>query len=81
MIVFDGIRYESNSDVPDLGSLRCVEMCNGHRRYMGNAADKSKLPTVSRYPQYSGVLDTGAAFFAIDTREVLFYDESTDAWK
>ena len=81
MIDFDAILYPDDATLPDLGSIRLVNRGARHRMYMGNAADKSKLPTISRYPQYRGVLDTGAAFFAIDTREVLFYDESADAWK
>lgn len=76
MIKYDGIWYQNKSDIPDLGSLNCVE-AHGPlemiRQYSGLKSDFSKLP---KYPQ----LQTGSTFIAADTGEVFTYVASDKTW-
>lgn len=79
--VVDGILYRNEADAPDLGSLvNVAEIGSITRSYRGKEADASKLPTVTRYPQYSGVLESGSLFIATDTRKSKMYDKSDDSW-
>lgn len=76
MIKYDGIWYEKQSDIPDLGSLSCVEAhgpLDMIRQYSGLKADFSKLP------KYSQLL-TGSTFIAADTGEVFTYVAKDKTW-
>lgn len=44
-MVVDGQTYHKGDEIPDLGSLVCVEAIGNKRSYEGKVADQSKLPT------------------------------------
>lgn len=44
-MVVDGQIYHKGDEIPDLGSLVCVEADGNRRSYEGKVADQSKLPT------------------------------------
>lgn len=76
MVKYDGIWYDSMDDIPDLGSLNCVE-AHGPlemvRQYSGLQADFSKLP---KYDQ----LLTGSTFIAADTGVLYTYVATDKTW-
>ena len=44
-MVVDGQTYHKGDEIPDLGSLVCVDADGNRRSYEGKVADQSKLPT------------------------------------
>ena len=73
MINFDGQLYESEDQIPDLGSWECVEDDAGKRQYWGFSDDVSKLPT------YDNLL-TGSTALCLDSGAVYGYHAKTKAW-
>lgn len=70
----DGVWYDDPSQVPDLGSLKCVRESgpgNMIREYRGLSEDVSKLPHY--------VL-TGSSCFFIDTKKLYMYEGTSDTW-
>lgn len=47
MIVQDGKAYANSSDVPDLGSIRCVGSEGNRRSYILKESDVSKLSNIN----------------------------------
>lgn len=72
MIEYDGHEYEKASDLPDLGSLVCVEAKDGIRNYEGLGTDKAKLPTYDD-------LKTGSSALLYDGT-FLKYEATTKTW-
>ena len=73
MIKFDGQLYESEKDIPDLGSWECVESEGNKRQYWGLSADVSKLPKYDN-------LATGSSALCLDTGDVYGYHAKTKTW-
>lgn len=72
-IVIDGHVYHKNEELPELGSLVCVEAEGGKRSYQGLSADADKLPTYDD-------LDTGSSAMMLDTGDFYFYHAPTKQW-
>lgn len=73
MIKFDGQLYESESQIPDIGSWECVEEKAGQRQYWGLFADVSKLPKYD-------TLRTGSTALCLDTCDIYGYHSQTKTW-
>lgn len=73
MVIYDGQRYENEADVPDLGSLYCVEANGNQREYRGLSADASKLPKYDN-------LETGSSCLMLDTKEYYEYLAYNKTW-
>ncbi len=83
MIRYDGIWYRSTSEIPDLGSLNCVEAHGPGdmiRQYSGLKADFSKLPKYASAGMTGLSLQTGSTFIAADTGEVFTYIAKDKTW-
>lgn len=75
-IIFDGQIYESESDMPDLGSLVCTSVNGNLRSYDGHFADRHKLP------KYDNMATGSSAFLSDDGNFVLFkYYADTKTWE
>ena len=77
-VVFDGQTYENESEIPDMGSIQCVEVRGNQRDYQGFVQDSQKLP------KYDG-LGTGSSAILIDPNGVEStiigkYDAPTKQW-
>ena len=77
-IVFDGQTYENENDIPDMGSIQCVEVRGNQRDYQGFVQDSQKLP---KYDD----LGTGSNATLIDpngTESTIIgkYDALTKTW-
>lgn len=44
MIKYDGQTYADESEIPDFGSIVCVNVVGDKREYIGYVTDESKLP-------------------------------------
>lgn len=73
MFIFDGQKYEDETQIPDMGSLVCTDVDEYIRHYEGLSQDVDKLP------KYAD-LKTGSTFFAIDTSEAYKYEATTKTW-
>lgn len=73
MIVFDGQKYESVNDIPDLGSWECVSVEVCERSYMGLSTDVAKLP---KYDD----LGTGSTAMCLDNGDFYIYHAKTKTW-
>ena len=73
MIIYDGKSYETQNDIPDLGSWECVKVEGCRRDYCGFSADVSKLP------HYSD-LGTGSVAMCLDTGDLYVYHAPTGTW-
>lgn len=76
--IFDGQTYQVGEEIPDLGSLECVEVRGNQRDYQGHIQDKQKLP---KYDD----LGTGSSATLIDPNGientiVAKYDSNTKQW-
>jgi hypothetical protein len=71
----DGQFYDSINDVPDLGSLVCVQHYppSNRREYIGLIADVSKLPKYDN-------LGTNSSCVFLDTTAVYVYLKSNKTW-
>ena len=77
-VVFDGQIYENENDIPDMGSIQCVEVRGNQRDYQGFVQDSQKLP---KYDD----LGTGSNATLIDpngTESTIIgkYDALTKTW-
>ena len=77
-VVFDGQTYENENDIPDMGSIQCVEVRGNQRDYQGFVQDSQKLP---KYDD----LGTGSNAILIDpngTESTIIgkYDALTKTW-
>ena len=73
-IVIDGQTYYKGDEIPDLGSLVCVEANGNQRDYEGLLADVNKLPHY---------VDTGSSAMLYDgtgNTEVYEFHKPTDKW-
>ena len=78
MVKFDGHEYESELDIPDMGSIQNVEVRGKQRDYQGFVQDKQKLP---KYDD----LATGSKATLIDPNGVdatiiAYYDSQIKQW-
>lgn len=78
MVKFDGHEYESELDIPEMGSIQCVEVRGNQRDYQGFTSDKLKLPKYE-------TLGTGSTATLIDPSGVEStiigkYDAPTKQW-
>lgn len=77
MIVYDGHKYESRADVPDLGSLVGTDAGDGKRSYEGKYVDKDKLPKYDDLASGSSaslVSDSGLSVFKYEATEKKWYE-------
>lgn len=77
-VVFDGQTYENEGEIPDMGSIQCVEVRGNQRDYQGFVQDSQKLP---KYDD----LGTGSSAILIDPNGVEStiigkYDAPTKQW-
>ena len=77
-VVFDGQTYENENDIPDMGSIQCVEVRGNQRDYQGFVQDSQKLP---KYDD----LGTGSSATLIDPNGIedtiiAKYYASTKQW-
>lgn len=77
-VKFDGHEYESELDIPDMGSIQNVEVRGKQRDYQGFVQDAQKLP---KYDD----LGTGSSATLFDPNGVEStiigkYDEQTKTW-
>lgn len=78
-IYIDGILYKAGEEIPDLGSITCVDSFKNVRNYQGLSADASKLPRANdKYTE--AVLGTGSSCLMVDTADFYKYQRSTDTW-
>lgn len=76
VIVVDGHKYTSVSEVPDLGSLVGKANEDGTRSYEGKYSDKNKLP------KYDDLLTGSSAFLSDGGSFKLFkYYADTKTWE
>lgn len=47
MIVYDGQEYETQSDIPDFGSIKCISNEGKKRQYLLKEADSDKLALIT----------------------------------
>lgn len=69
----DGQIYKSGEDVPDLGSITCIQAKGNVRNYVFASKDLNKLPTYDD-------LSSGSAALAADTSMVYVYESSSKTW-
>ena len=77
-VVFDGHTYENESEIPNMGSIQCVEVRGNQRDYQGFVKDSQKLP---KYDD----LETGSSATLFDpngTESTIIgkYDAPTKTW-
>lgn len=83
MIKYDGIWYQRKQDIPNLGSISCMEAHGPDdmiRQYSGLIADFSKLPKYNAAGINRLSLMTGSTFLAADTGEVYTYVATDHTW-
>ena len=69
----DGVLYNVGDTIPDMGSLVCVSIEAGNRKYFeGLSKDKAKLPTTG--------LATGSQVVFYDTAEIDKFDAESSTW-
>lgn len=77
-VVFDGQTYKNENDIPDMGSIQCVEVRGNQRDYQGFVQDSQKLPKYDN-------LGTGSNATLIDPNGIEStiigkYDALTKTW-
>lgn len=70
-VIKDGQFYEVGQEVPDLGSIECVERRGNLRSYEGLSKDVDKLPHY---------VASGSSCLMLDTGELYKYKKDTDEW-
>lgn len=81
MILQDGQRYNSASDVLDIGSWVAYKVSPGNvRDYIGLSADVAKLPKY-KFSERGEALGGGSTALCADTSDVYVYNPSDDSWK
>lgn len=78
-VYVDGLPYEASEEIPDLGSLVCIEIEGKVRHYQGLSADADKLPTRANNPKYR-FLASGSSCLMLDTGDYYRYLQSNDTW-
>lgn len=75
MYIYDGEKYEKESDIPDLGSWRImnVDPSTNKRDYIGLSTDAAKLPVYDD-------LGNGSSAICVDTSELYMYLADTKTW-
>lgn len=73
MEIIDGHLYNIGDELPELGSLACINEDNNKREYRGLKADFSKLP---KYDD----LATGSSCLFLDTGEYAEYLAYNKTW-
>lgn len=80
MILQDGQRYNSSSDVPDIGSWTAYEVKPGNvRSYVGLSEDVAKLPVYDT-DAHGEILGGGSTALCSDSSEVYIYNSSDKTW-
>lgn len=69
----DGHTYEPGTDVPDMGSVKCIKAEGNRRDYVFLSADSDKLPTYDD-------LSSGSSALAVDASAVYVYEQTTKSW-
>lgn len=72
-IAYDGQFYDNATDIPDLGSIECINIEGIKREYRGLSIDAGKLP---KYDD----LGTGSSCLMQDTGEYYEYNAKTKTW-
>lgn len=67
----DGQIYMPGENIPDLGTIRCVESKGNLRQYEALSSDFEKLPHY---------VSTGSSCLMIDTGDLYKFEKSTDTW-
>ena len=75
MFNYDGQNYNSESEKPDLGSLRCIGVDGNQRYYAGKYEDRYKLPKYDN-------LATGSDATLVDNGNLIYflYEETEKKW-
>lgn len=73
----DGQFYAAGEEVPDMGSLVCVDCREGEKGYIRSYEGLSK--DADKLPKYKN-LSTGSSFYALDTGEYQKYEMTTKEW-
>lgn len=81
MILQDGQRYNSASDVLDIGSWVAYKVSPGNvRDYIGLSTDVAKLPKY-KSSERGEALGACSTALCADTSDVYVYNPSDDSWK
>lgn len=73
MVYYDGQVYESETDIPDFGSIECTAVTDYNKRqYQALQADLIKLP---KY------VSTGSTCIMIDTGNVYVFSAKRQSWE
>lgn len=72
-VMQDGYTYEPGVEVPDLGSVRCIQKNGNKRKYAFLSKDLDKLPTYDN-------LSSGSSALATDTNKVYVYESTSKVW-
>lgn len=70
-IVVDGIHYYPGDEIWELGSLECVAIDGGKRKYHGFSSDISKLPNY---------VDAGSTCLMLDTGDFYIFHGIEKPW-
>lgn len=71
-IIFDGQKYDDESEIWDLGSFVCVDVDGNRRHYEGLSVDAP-----AKLPHY---VDSGSSALCLDTGDYWKFLKSTDTW-
>lgn len=69
--VQDGQKYNAGEEVPDMGSIICVESKGNIRSYNALSSDANKLP---KY------VETGSSCLMLDTGDFYKFERTTQKW-
>lgn len=69
--VVDGQTYEAGEQIWDLGSIECIDVDGGKRKYQGLSKDVGKLPPY---------VDSGSSCVMLDTGDVYFFHGKSNSW-
>lgn len=72
-IILDGHVYPAGTDVPDMGSVKCIKADGNRRDYVFLSADSDKLPTYDDFM-------SGSSALAVDASAVYVYEQTTKKW-
>ena len=69
----DGQTYQPGQEVPDMGSISCINAKGNIRKYVGLSKDIDKLP---KYED----LGSGSSCLFVDTGGLYIYESTSKSW-
>lgn len=69
--IIDGQYYEEGEEIWDLGSLECVDVIGGKRKYQGLSKDANKLPPY---------VASGSSCIMLDTNDAYIFHGKSSRW-